>query len=153
MNFLEEKREYNNILFRKYHSSKNTDSCENNLNELLLYNYDLVSYTILKYFPSLKVRKDIYEVGVAALIMAIELYEMDNMTSFEIFLIANIKNSIEIYEKNVHPIFVANANVEINYGDIWYSREHNIEETLKTKNIRDNLTTKIYKKSLKKSKS
>ena len=50
MNILEEKMDINNTLFRRYHSS-NSQENSIELSALVNYNYDLVAYTIFKYFP------------------------------------------------------------------------------------------------------
>ena len=152
MNILEEKREINNTLFRRYHSS-NSQENSIELSALVNYNYDLVAYTIFKYFPKLKSRKDICEVGASALISAIESYEMDKSSDFEEYVVASIKNSITIYEDSIKPILVSNLEAKFNYGDIWYSREHNIKQILNTKNMRDDVSHKVFKKNMKKNKS
>lgn len=153
MDFLEEKREYNNQLFREYHSKKNVkDKDKKNLYALLQYNYDLVSYTIFKYYKSLKYNKEAYEIGLASMINAIENYEMDMMSGFEEYMIAYIKDALKIYLNSDRVMFICDANKDknsLNMGDIWYNKTHNIADTLETKQVRDSLVIKGYKKELK----
>lgn len=151
MDFLEEKREYNNILFREYHSKKNTKIVDKKyLYALLDYNYDIVSYTIVKYFKSLKYNKQAYEIGLSALIAAIENYEMDMISSFEEYVVAYIKDALNTYLESDKIMFVCVQNSgSINMGDILYNKTHDLKDTLETKKVRDSFVIKTYKKELK----
>ena len=146
MNFLEEKRETNNYLCREYYHNKKD---EKYLNALINYNYDLVSYTILKYFRNIKYNKEIYEIGLVSMIEAIESYEMDKMCGFEEYVVAYIKLGIAKFDVKLMPTFICNNEKEcLNVGDIWYNKTHNLKDTLDTKEFRDKIVIKEYKKVL-----
>ena len=148
MNFLEEKRGVNNSLFREYSFDRKNKEY---LKALINYNYDLVGYTIFKYFENLKYNKEMYEIGLASMISAIENYEMDKMSGFEEYLVAYIKLGIEQYNCNLKPTFVCNSDANsLNVGDIWYNKTHDLKDTLETKKMRDGLVIKEYKKILRK---
>lgn len=152
MNFFEEKREYNNILFREYHSKKYSNNDDRKyLYALLNYNNDIIGYTIFKYYDKLKYNKEAYEVALVALINAIENYEMDMMSGFEEYMIAFIKDALNKYKESEKILIVCNENKEaINMGDIWYNKTHDLKDTLETKKIRDGMVIKEYKKVLNK---
>ena len=152
MDFLEEKREYNNILFREYHSKKNSKNKDKKyLYALLNYNYDIVSYTIFKYYSELKYNKEAYEISISSMINAIENYEMDMMSGFEEYIIAYIKDALKTYLNSNKTMFICDKNQDsLNLGDIWYNKTHNIGDTLDTKKVRDGLVIKEYKKAISK---
>lgn len=146
MNIFEEKREVNNKLFREYSYNREDRKY---LYELINYNYDLISYTIFKFFKELKYNKEVYEVALASMIHAIENYEMDKMSGFEEYLVANIKLEIEQFNLKIKPIFICNSDkTNLNMGDIWYNKNHNLIETLGTKKMRDGLVDKEYRKTV-----
>ena len=146
MNIFEEKREINNGLFREYSYNRKDKKY---LYALINYNYDLISYTIFKFFENLKYNKEVYEVALASMMYAIENYEMDKMSGFEEYLVASIKLDIEKFTSKVKPMFVCTNNQNsLNMGDIWYNKNHNLEETLNTKKMRDGLVDKEYRKTI-----
>ena len=132
-------------MFREYSYDRSEKKF---LYALVNYNYDLVSYTIFRFFNNLKYNKEIYEIGLASMINAIEANEMDKMSGIEEYLVANIKLEIDKFNTTkLNPIFICNNNKEsLNIGDIWYNKNHNLEETLDTKQMRAGLVNKEYKK-------
>lgn len=93
LNFIEDKRELNNILFREFHSS--TDKLIY-LNMLIENNEDLIEYTINMYFKNVEF-SEIYNLCKNSMIKAFENYEMDKICDLESFIIANIKSDLENY--------------------------------------------------------
>lgn len=94
LNFIKDKRELNNILFRKFHSS--TDKLVY-LNMLIENNEDLIEYTINMYFKNLEFNSEICNLCKNSMIKAFENYEMDKICDLESFIIANIKSDLENY--------------------------------------------------------
>ena len=147
MELLEEKCETNNILFRKYRDNFSNDSGKKYFIQLLNYNLELISYTIFREFPDFKYKKNIYEVGIVGLIIAIENYDFEKFCSFEEFIVANIKHEIQKSLDEEPILFVTNSENKnsLNYGDIWYSKNHLLDETLETKKLRDQLVKRLIK--------
>lgn len=89
---VESKREVNNILIRQYKNSKYDIS---SLEQIVNFNFDFIAFVIKTYFPEYIGDNYIYGIGVMGIIVAINTYEMDQIGSFEEFMMACIKNEIE----------------------------------------------------------
>ena len=143
MKFFAEKKEINNHLLQEYNYDKTQKKF---VNALVNYNYDLISYTIFKYFNALKHNKEVYEVGIVSMIDAIEKYEIMGTNDFEEYLVFSIKLGIEKFTSKLKPNFIFEEdNKNLNIGDVWYNKNHNLEETLSTKTMRDSIARKGYK--------
>ena len=88
---VESKREINNILIRKYKTVSNKMDI---FKQIIDFNFDFVAFTIKTYFPEYIGDEHIYGIGVLGIINAINNYEMDQIGSFESFIISCIKNEI-----------------------------------------------------------
>lgn len=147
MNITEQKREMNNFLLREYLSSPNKDMKEKSwLYILINNNLDLVAYTISKKYPTYKYKQNIYQIGISGLIKAIETYEMDKITSFEEFVISVVTDEINQYIAGPElMVIINNTNKGLTVGDIWYSKDHDLENLLSTKPYREKMLKKIFK--------
>ena len=148
MNITEQKREMNNFLLREYLSNPNKNLKDKSWMYILINNnLDLVAYTIAKKYPQYKYRLNIYQIGLNGLIKAIETYEMDKITSFEEFVISVISNEIEDYisKPELMVIIDGTKKTGLTIGDIWYSKDHDLDNLLSTKPHREKMLNKIYK--------
>lgn len=147
MEITEQKREMNNFLLREYLSNPKKECKEKSwLYILINNNLDLVAYTISKNFSEHKYKQNIYQIGINGLIKAIETYQMDKIASFEEFVISVITNEISNYIKEPElKVIIDNNKSGLTIGDIWYSKNHDLDNLLATKPYREKMLTKIYK--------
>ena len=91
-------------------------------------------------------KQNIYQIGINGLIKAIETYEMDKITSFEEFVISVVTDEINQYI--VDPelmVIITSTKKGLTVGDIWYSKDHDLENLLSTKPYREKMLKKIFK--------
>lgn len=89
---VESKREVNNILLRQYKSLSNKMDC---FKQIIDFNFDFATFVIKTYFPEYIEDEYIYGIGIMGIIEAINNYKMDQIGSFEEFMMACIKNEID----------------------------------------------------------
>ena len=71
---------------------------------------------------------------------------MDKIASFEEFVISVITNEINNYIKEPKlKVIIDNNKSGLTIGDIWYSKNHDLDNLLATKPYREKMLTKIYK--------
>lgn len=145
MNLTEEKREMNNFLLRTYLSEENNDK-KKWRNILISNNLELVALTIANDYPQYKYKHSIYQIGINGLIKAIETYYMDKIACFEAFAMSVISNEIKNYINEPELLMVVDGNKSgLTIGDIWYSKDHDLDNLLSTKPYREKMLSKVYK--------
>ena len=147
MEITEQKREMNNFLLREYLSNPKKEYKEKSWFYILINNnLDLIAYTINKNFREYKYKQNVYQIGINGLIKAIETYQMDKIASFEEFVISVVTDEISKYISEPElKIIISDKTNGLTVGDIWYSRDHDLDNLLKTKPYREKMLTKIYK--------
>lgn len=145
MELTEDIREMNNFLLREYLSEENNNK-KKWINILINNNLELVALTISKNYPNYKYKHSIYQIGINGLIKAIETYYMDKIACFEEFAISVINNEIKNYISEPELLMIIDGNKSgLTIGDIWYSKEHDLDDLLSTKPYREKMLSKVYK--------
>lgn len=143
----DKKREMNNFLLKRCLSDQQKIMTENSWFYILINNnLDLIALIIEKLYPEYKYKQNVYQIGINGLIKAIETYQMDKIAGFEEFAMSVISNEIKIYINEPELMIVVNENNSgLTIGDIWYSKDHDLDNLLETKPYREKMLNKIYK--------